>query len=57
MPPTCLRLLTLGRNGVDFINEDDGWRILLSLLKRLRDTRGVYKRQSNKVVAVLWLQG
>lgn len=33
---TCLRLLALGRDGVNLINEDDGGGILLSLLKSLR---------------------
>jgi len=30
-----LRLLALGRDGVDLVNEDDGRRVLLGLLKRL----------------------
>ena len=34
---TCahLRLLTLGGDGVDLVNEDDGGRVLLRLLERL----------------------
>lgn len=33
--PAYLRLLTLGSNGVDFINKDDGRRILLCLFEGL----------------------